>query len=68
MGGPRFEHLCGTVAGKGSFPVVLRWLNVAGCSFLFFFLFPLLKSWGFFIILTDLLATAISKWYKMCLS
>lgn len=37
MGGLCSEHLCGTVGGKGSFLVVLRELNVAGCSFFFFF-------------------------------
>lgn len=63
MGGLCSEHLCGTVGGKGSFLVVLRELNVAGCSFFFFFFFPLKKLF-FFAVQTDLLVRAVSgtKW------
>lgn len=43
IGGPRFEHLCGTIAVKGPFLVVLREVNDAGGGF-----FPLKKAFFFF--------------------
>lgn len=63
MGGLCSEHLCGTVAGKGSFPVVSRELNVAGCSFssrkALLFVFLSSRNW---------FAGWTHKWYKMGLS
>lgn len=60
MRGPRFEHLWGTIARKGSFPVVLRdgiFLLKSGRVVCFFFLSS-----------TNGFAGWSHKWYKLGLN